>query len=146
VKVSLSKTVLFYGLLLAALAYLFSFVKFKFLLQEWSVEFYVGLVALVFTSLGVWIGSKLMKNKTHPPPPFTLNEEARDYLGITSREIEVLTLMAAGHSNEEIARKLFLSLHTVKTHVSHLLAKLGVSRRTQAIEKARSLRLIPREP
>jgi ATP/maltotriose-dependent transcriptional regulator MalT len=52
--------------------------------------------------------------------------------------------MSAGHSNEEIARRLFLSLHTVKSHVSHILSKLDVSRRTQAIEKARSLHLIPK--
>ena len=143
-KAALTKTVVLYGVLLAGLAYLLSLIKFKFLIRELSVEFYVGMVALVFTALGVWMGSRLVRKKREPVEQFVMNESARAHLGITSREIEVLALMSAGHSNEEIARRLFLSLHTVKSHVSHILSKLGVSRRTQAIEKARSLHLIPK--
>jgi DNA-binding CsgD family transcriptional regulator len=142
-KVALAKTVVLYGLLLAGLSYLLSLVKFKFLIRELSVEFYVSLVAIVFAILGVWMGAKLMGRKGELVEQFVMNESARAHLGITSREIEVLALMSAGHSNEEIARRLFLSLHTVKSHVSHILSKLDVSRRTQAIEKARSLHLIP---
>ena len=142
-KIALAKTIVLYGLLLAGLAYLLSLIKFKFLIRELSVEFYVGMVALVFTALGVWMGSRLMRKNREPGGQFVMNESARAHLGITSREIEVLALMSAGHSNEEIADRLFLSLHTVKSHVSHILSKLDVSRRTQAIEKARSLRLIP---
>ena len=141
-KITLAKTVVLYGLLLAGLSYLLALVKFNFLIRELSVEFYVGTVALVFTALGVWMGSRLIRKKSEPAEQFVMNESARDHLGITNREIEVLTLIAAGHSNEEIAGKMFLSLHTVKSHVSHILAKLEVTRRTQAIEKARSLRLI----
>ncbi len=143
-KIALAKTVVLYGLFLAGLSYLLALIKFKFLVRELSVEFYVGLVAIVFTVLGVWMGSKLMRRKREPAEQFVMNESARDHLGITSREIEVLALMSAGHSNEEIARRLFISLHTVKSHVSHILSKLEVTRRTQAIEKARSLRLIPK--
>ena len=142
-KIALAKTVVLYGFLLAGLSYLLSLIKFKFLIRELSVEFYVGIVALVFTALGVWMGSRLVRKKRESVGQFVMNESARAHLGITSREIEVLALMSAGHSNEEIARRLFLSLHTVKSHVSHILSKLDVSRRTQAIEKARSLRLIP---
>jgi len=142
-KTALTKTVVLYGALLAGLAYLLSLIKFKFLIRELSVEFYVGIVALVFTALGVWMGSRLVRKKRESVGQFVMNESARAHLGITSREIEVLALMSAGHSNEEIADRLFLSLHTVKSHVSHILSKLDVSRRTQAIEKARSLRLIP---
>ena len=142
-KIALAKTVVLYGFLLAGLSYLFSLIKFKFLIRELSVEFYVGIVALVFTALGVWMGSRLVRKKREPVEQFVMNESARAHLGITSREIEVLALMSAGHSNEEIAHRLFLSLNTVKSHVSHILSKLDVSRRTQAIEKARSLHLIP---
>jgi len=142
-KIALAKTIVLYGLLLAGLSYLFSLIKFKFLIRELSVEFYVGIIALVFTALGVWMGSKLMRKNREPMEQFVMNESARAHLGITSREIEVLALMSAGHSNEEIAHRLFLSLNTVKSHVSHILSKLDVSRRTQAIEKARSLHLIP---
>lgn len=142
-KAALVKTVTLYGLLLAGLSYILSLIKFNYTIRELSVEFYVGIVALVFTALGVWMGSRLVRKRREPVGQFVMNESARDHLGITDREIEVLTLIAAGHSNEEIARRLFLSLHTVKSHVSHILSKLDVTRRTQAIEKARSLRLIP---
>jgi NarL family two-component system response regulator LiaR len=144
VKIALTKTVVLYGLFLAGLSYLLALIKFKFLLRELSVEFYVGVVTIVFTALGVWMGSRLVRKKRGPVEQFVMNESARDHLGITAREIEVLALMSAGHSNEEIARQLFLSLHTVKSHVSHILFKLDVSRRTQAVEKARSLHLIPK--
>jgi NarL family two-component system response regulator LiaR len=63
--------------------------------------------------------------------------------GISKRELEVLTLMAQGLTNQEIADKLFVSLNTVKTHSSNLFLKLEVKRRTQAIERAKQLRLIP---
>jgi len=135
-RTALAKTVALYGLLLAGLSYLLSLIKFNFLIRELSVEFYVGTVALVFTALGVWMGSRLVRKKREHVERFVMNESARDHLGITNREIEVLALMSAGHSNEEIARQLFLSLHTVKSHVSHILSKLDVTRRTQAIEKA----------
>lgn len=64
-------------------------------------------------------------------------------LGLSKRELEILTLLAQGSSNQEIAEKLFVSLSTVKTHNQNLFEKLEVSRRTQAVEKAKRLRLIP---
>jgi NarL family two-component system response regulator LiaR len=51
--------------------------------------------------------------------------------------------MAEGLSNEELAERLYISLNTIKTHTSRLFEKLDVKRRTQAIEKAKRLRLIP---
>jgi ATP/maltotriose-dependent transcriptional regulator MalT len=51
--------------------------------------------------------------------------------------------MAQGHSNQEIAITIFVSLSTVKTHIQHLFEKLDVKRRTQAVEKAKRLQLIP---
>lgn len=69
-------------------------------------------------------------------------EKEKQKLGLSSREMEVLQLMAQGLSNQEIADKLFLSVPTVKTHSSNLFFKLDVKRRTQAIEKARQLKII----
>ena len=62
---------------------------------------------------------------------------------LTSRELEVLRLLAAGRSNQRIARELVLALDTVKKHVSHVLAKLGAANRTEAAARARQLGLIP---
>jgi LuxR family maltose regulon positive regulatory protein len=62
---------------------------------------------------------------------------------LTGRELEVLALIAAGTSNQRIARELFVSLDTVKKHVTHLLGKLGAANRTEAAARARQLGLIP---
>lgn len=71
-----------------------------------------------------------------------LNEKMAAELELSKRELEVLSLMAEGCSNQEIAARLFVSLSTVKTHNQNLFVKLDVKRRTQAIEKGRRLNLI----
>jgi len=62
---------------------------------------------------------------------------------LTDREVEVLRLLAAGSSNQRIARELFVALDTVKKHVTHVLGKLGAANRTEAAARARQLGLIP---
>jgi len=62
---------------------------------------------------------------------------------LTSRELEVLAMLAAGRSNQAIARELVVTLDTVKKHVGHVLAKLGAASRTEAVARARQLALIP---
>ena len=62
---------------------------------------------------------------------------------LTSRELEVLGMLAAGKSNQAIADQLVVTLDTVKKHVSHLLGKLGAANRTEAVTRARELGLIP---
>ncbi|MBP5054504.1 helix-turn-helix transcriptional regulator [Pseudomonas chlororaphis] len=61
---------------------------------------------------------------------------------LSSRELAVLQLIAQGCSNQEISDQLFISLHTVKTHASHINSKLGVERRTQAVARAQELGLL----
>jgi ATP/maltotriose-dependent transcriptional regulator MalT len=75
--------------------------------------------------------------------PFTRNEARLQQLGITARELEILSAMAAGLSNREIAEKLFVSENTVKTHAARLFDKLSASRRTQAVQRAKEAGLIP---
>ena len=62
---------------------------------------------------------------------------------LTARELEALRLLAAGKSNQHIARELVVVLDTVKKHVSHVLAKLGAANRTEAVARARERDLIP---
>jgi ATP/maltotriose-dependent transcriptional regulator MalT/predicted ATPase len=62
---------------------------------------------------------------------------------LTPRELEVLQLMAEGHTNQQIADELIISIGTVKGYTSEIYGKLGVSHRTQAVARARELKLLP---
>jgi LuxR family transcriptional regulator, maltose regulon positive regulatory protein len=62
---------------------------------------------------------------------------------LTARELEVLSLIAAGRRNREIANELVVTLETVKKHTSHIFDKLGAANRTQAVTRARELGLVP---
>jgi LuxR family maltose regulon positive regulatory protein len=61
---------------------------------------------------------------------------------LSDRELELLRLVAEGHSNQEIAQELFLAIGTVKKHLNNVFGKLDVSSRTQAIARARELNLL----
>lgn len=107
-------------------------------------EVYIALIAIMFTILGIWLGYKLTSDASskETPPPFRRNKRAIKSLGISDRELEVLEHLALGHSNQEIANKLYISINTVKTHLSSIYQKLEVNRRSMAVKKARSLKLI----
>jgi len=138
------KTILLYGIALAALTGVLKFIEYSFWVRDLSLEFYLGLVALFFTGLGIWTGLKLTRRKVIvATPDFKLNEPELQRLGISKREYEVLELIAQGLSNQEIAAKLYISLNTIKTHSSNLFMKLNVRRRTEAIRRAKELRLLP---
>ena len=140
------KTILLYAISLALLIFLLKVLEYKFFVRDLSLEFYIGVVAVLFTGLGIWVGLKLTRKKNPAPPPagsFIANGSALQQAGISPREYEVLQGMAQGLSNQEIADKLFLSVNTVKTHTSNLFVKLDARRRTQAIQKAKALGLIP---
>ena len=137
----MKRTVLIYGLGLAAAAVALQWLEYQYLLRIVPPDVYVALLAVGFTALGVWAGVRLTRRD--PPPFFERNDRALEALGLSEREYDVLRLVADGHSNKEIAKDLFISPNTVKTHLAHVYAKLDVSRRTQAVEKARRLRLIP---
>ena len=136
--------ILVYGLSLGLLLAALQAFQYKWIILKNAVEWYAGLIALLFTAVGIWAGIKLTGKKQapatpHPPPS---PEAAMLKLGITPRELEVLQLMEKGHSNQEIADRLFVSLNTVKTHISNVLSKLQAERRTQAIQRAKSLGLL----
>jgi NarL family two-component system response regulator LiaR len=75
--------------------------------------------------------------------PFAPNKARQQTLGITARELEILTLVARGFSNREIAAQLFVSENTVKTHCARAFDKLGAARRTQAVQRGKELGLLP---
>ena len=136
------------GLLFAVLR----LTEYRFLVIEHSVEIYAGLVAALFSALGIWLGITLTRKKPDVivkevpvlvAGPFVRDEAKLEALGITPRELEILGLIAEGLSTREIAERLFVSENTVKTHSSRLFDKLGARRRTQAVQLAKAGRLIP---
>ncbi len=162
------KATIVYSICLALLLFLLKWLELRFIIFDYSLEIYIGAVALIFTGLGIWLALKLSKpkietvlvekevyisrneNLTHPALPagtrqagFVLNESLIAKLELSPRELEILGLIAEGNSNQEIANRIFVSLSTVKTHNQNLFEKLDVKRRTQAIEKAKRLNLIP---
>ena len=140
----MKKIVLFYGLAMAVLIFMLKYIEYSFFVRDLSTEFYTSLIAVVFTGLGIWVGLRLTQKKNVVRSnELIFNELEWHRFGISKREHEVLELIAKGFSNQEIADKLFVSLNTVKTHASNLFLKLEVSRRTQAISKAKEMRLIP---
>jgi two-component system, NarL family, response regulator LiaR len=140
----MTRTIILYGIALAILVFLLQWLQFGYVVRDLTLEFYLGVVALVFTAVGIWAGLRLTRVKTKViiQSNFVFSEENFNRLGISKRELEVLQLMAQGLSNQQIADKLFVSLNTIKTHSSNLFVKLQASRRTQAIQKGKELMLI----
>ena len=144
VEAGMRKTILIYGVALAALTGILKFIEYRYFVRDLSLEFYLGVVAILFAGLGVWAGLRLTRRTVViANPDFKLNESELQRLGISKREYEVLELMAQGLSNQEIADKLFVSLNTVKTHSSNLFMKLDARRRTQAVRRAKESGLLP---
>ena len=138
------RTVILYGLAMALLLSLLKLVEYRFMVRDIPLEFYIGAVAVMFTGIGIWAGLRLTRPKiVEVTGPFQRDDATLKRTGISNREYEVLELIAAGLSNQDIADRLFVSTSTVKTHVSNVLAKLDASRRTEAIAKAKEMRIIP---
>lgn len=145
------KRVLLYGVAGGALIALLKFVEYQYLIRVYPTEVYGGIVALIFTAVGIYVGLRLTRHKetvvireVRVPEggPFVLNDTKLKELGITPREHEILGLIAEGLSNREIGERLFVSENTVKTHSSRLFDKMGVNRRVQAVQKGKELGLI----
>ena len=143
VKERFNGIIFLYGFLLAALIFILKFFEYRYFIRDLSVEVYITVVAILFTAIGIWIGLKLVNNETiNSSKLIEIDESIIETFRISKREYEVLELISEGFSNQEIADRLFISLPTVKTHSSNLFEKLDVKRRTQAIHKAKTLKMI----
>src|SRR5258708_9293423 len=149
-----NKATIVYSISLAFLLFLLKWLELRFIIFDHSFEIYIGFIAVIFTALGIWLALKLSKPKietvvvekevyVNRNENFVLNASLVSQLELSKRELEILGLLAQGHSNQEIAANLFISLSTVKTHNQNLFEKLDVKRRIQAVEKAKRLNLIP---
>jgi DNA-binding CsgD family transcriptional regulator len=146
----MKKTVLIYGILGGVLIVVLKLVEYRFLVIEHSLEIYGGIVALLFSALGIWLGLRLTRTREtvivreiSVTGPFKRNDTQLAQLGITPRELEILEAMAAGLSNREMAERLFVTENTIKTHTARLFDKLSARRRTQAVQRAKEAGLIP---
>jgi two-component system, NarL family, response regulator LiaR len=145
------KRVLVYGLIGGVLLALLELLEYRHFVRAYPTEVYGGAIALIFTLVGLYFGLRWTRPQrvvevrevpSRGDRPFVLDSEKLSELGITPREHEILRVIAEGLSNREIGERLHVSENTVKTHSSRLFAKLGVSRRVQAVRKAKELRLI----
>jgi two-component system, NarL family, response regulator LiaR len=161
----MKRHVLIFGLVGGLLIAVLQYTEYRFVIIEHSVELYGALVAILFAAFGIWLGLRITRSRETiretvgvrevlvpaeaPAPlasntaPFAPNTAHQQTLGITARELEVLTLIARGFSNREIATQLFVSENTVKTHCSRAFDKLGAARRTQAVQHGKELGLLP---
>ncbi|MBL7886227.1 MAG: DNA-binding response regulator [Flavobacterium sp.] len=153
-KIKKHKELIAYAFSMAVMLLLLNWFKYRFLIIQNQTEVYIGIIAVFFTLVGIWTSKKLTKPQVktvivekeivvQKNLNFNLNQAELDARKISKRELEVLELMAEGLSNQEIASRLFVSLHTIKTHTSNLFEKLEAKRRTQAVETAKKLQLIP---
>ncbi len=163
----MKRHVLIFGLVGGLLIAILQYTEYRFVVIEHSVELYGGLVAILFATFGIWLGLRITRSRetiretvretivvkevlvpaeaplASNAGPFAPNTAQQQTLGITARELEVLTLVAGGLSNREIATQLFVSENTVKTHCARTFDKLGAARRTQAVQRGKELGLLP---
>lgn len=152
----MNKRFILYGVIIALGSIALKILEYKFIIINHSFELYGGALAIGFTILGIYAGKKLTKPKEKeiivektvyvPATPSnsitTADKKTIETTGLSKREYEILELMAHGYSNQEIADKIFVSISTVKTHISNIFIKLDATRRTQAVKKAKELNLI----
>jgi ATP/maltotriose-dependent transcriptional regulator MalT len=162
----MKRHVLIFGLVGGLLIAILQYTEYRFVVIEHSVELYSALVAILFATFGIWLGLRITRSRetiretiretvvvrevlvpAEAPTPFAPNmarqQAQQQALGITAREFEILTLVARGFSNREIATQLFVSENTVKTHCARAFDKLGAARRTQAVRRGKELGLLP---
>lgn len=152
VSISFIKQIVLYGIALGALLIVLKLLEFNLVIRNNVFEVYAGIVAMLFCAVGIWVGLKYANIKPNTTKivvevqssiNFKADEKIISELGISKREYEVLEMIAKGHTNQEVADKLFVSHNTIKTHLSNLFAKLDVNRRTQAIQRAKELNILP---
>ncbi|MFY0591182.1 response regulator transcription factor [Roseivirga sp.] len=137
------KTVLRFGLIIVALLVLFQLSNVSLFIPSLPADVVISIAAVILIALGIYLGGNIKKDKViEVAPSHEIDVEKINSLGISTREMEVLKLIAQGLSNQEIAERLFVSESTIKTHVSSLFVKLDVKRRTQAVTRAKEWRVI----
>lgn len=140
----MKKELLLFGISLALVAVTLQFLDYSYLSKSIGNELYITILGIIFLLIGFWVAKRYFTGPTIDSS-VSINANLAAKLDLSEREIEVLEGINKGLTNLEIASELFISESTVKTHVGNLYSKLDVKRRTQAIQKARTLQLIQQD-
>jgi DNA-binding CsgD family transcriptional regulator len=153
---SVKRLLFLYGVPAGLLVVVLRVVEYRFLVIDHAVAIYGAIIAALFAAVGITLGIRFTRQRVVvrevtvevPRPsagagaPFAINQREVESRGITPRELEILALIAEGLSTREMAERLFVSENTVKTHCARLFDKLGVNRRTKAVQVGKALGLI----
>ena len=129
------KDLFIYGLIALSVIIVIKGVEYSLSMRVGNPGLFLAVGAGLFIILGIFIARQLYFDGRSSGRT-EIRRTTAEELGLSKRESDVLELVIAGMSNQEIADKLFISVPTVKTHLSNIYSKLDVSRRTQAVQKA----------
>lgn len=139
----MKKTILIFSVLIIAVLSLFQLSKYSVLTGDLKIEWVIGIIAVLFFFIGIYLNKRSLHKTITSTSELQQADTAKlETLGVSHREYEILLEISKGLSNKEIADKLFISENTVKTHISNLFIKLDAKRRTQAIQRAKDLKII----
>lgn len=144
----MKQVIIGFGLIILALLILFKVAQYSYFISTDGIEIWIGVFSLAFFAIGIFLSRKLFRPKPRIiekeviVSEATVDQRQLEKSGISKRELEILQLIHEGLSNQQIADKLFVSENTVKKHVSNLFLKLDVERRTEAVKKAKEMRII----
>ncbi len=135
------RLILKYALILFISLSFFKFLEFQFFSHKLTLELYLVSVATAFLLIGFYISRRFTKKSvTYVEKKTELDQQQLEKL--SGREQEMIVFLSQGYTNKEIAKSLAISPNTVKTHLTRLFDKLGVSNRTQAVAEAKLLNII----
>jgi DNA-binding CsgD family transcriptional regulator len=147
----MKQVIIAFGILIFALLSLFHLAKLQSFRTAFHIEIWIAVFSILFFIIGVILSRRIFKAKpiivekeiySIEQHPFKADTTQIAKLGISKREYEILQLINEGLSNQQIADRLFVSENTVKKHISNLFFKMDVERRTEAIKKAKTLKII----
>lgn len=127
------KSILLLALAGGIIHFLMELLRLKLKFSEIGLELYSSIIIIIGLGIGFWASKKSAKDTKQQVVRKVNLEELTNEYNLSTREKEVLQELLAGKSNQEIAEILFISVATVKTHVSNILSKTDYSRRTQLI-------------
>lgn len=147
---SFIRPALLIGLLLGLILAVMKLMEFSYLTRDMTFEAYAAGIATIFLLVGWLVGRRLGEdrksegNSVEIGAPDVARETTRaaPFGDLSDREMEILERIARGKTNREIAEELFLSPNTIKSHVSNLYRKLDVTRRPEAVARAKELAIL----